>query len=85
MYCFDCLLERAGLGVQGVGYRYLNFGGKVVYLAGFSELLSLSEEGVVFRLKNRQSISIMGEKLNLKEMDTEMVMITGEIKSVEVK
>ena len=85
MYCFDCLLERAGVGIQSGSYRYLNFGGKVVYLAGFSELLSLTEEGVVFRLKNRQSIFVFGEKLNLKEMDAEIVMITGEIKSIEVK
>ncbi len=85
MYCFDCLLERVGLNAESVGYRYFNFGGKAMYLAGFKELLSLSEEEVVFRLKNRQSIYIVGERLFLKEMDTEMVMITGEINSVEVR
>ena len=85
MYSFDSLLDGSGLVSSGVQYRYMNFGGKAFYLAGFKEILLLSPECVVFRLKDRGQISISGENLSLQEMDTEMVMVTGVIRLVEVK
>ena len=85
MYKFDELLERAGLLSSSISYRYMNFGGKVVYLAGFKEILQLNSENIIFRLKDKGRISIMGEGLSIKEMDTEIVMVTGLIHTVEVQ
>ena len=85
MHSFDGLLDRVGILSASVDYRYFNFGGKALYLAGFSELLELSQEIVVFRLKGGKRITIKGYNLALSEMDKEIVIIVGKILIVEVQ
>lgn len=77
------LLERVSLGCEEIGYRYLNLGGKVLYLIGFKSVVKFSSEEITFRINNAIMITVKGVGLYIKEMDTTSAMICGEIKAVE--
>lgn len=77
------LLERVSLGSEEIGYRYLNLGGKVLYLIGFKSVVKFSSEEITFKINNATMIAVKGVGLYIKEMDATSAMICGEIKAVE--
>ena len=76
------LLSQISLSTENIGFRYLNLGGKVLYLIGFKSVLKFSSSDITFKIDNNTIISVIGENLYIKEMDTTSAMICGSIKSV---
>lgn len=66
-----------------VGFRYLNLGGKVVYIIGFKNILKFSSGEISFKINNSTIIAVKGNNLYIKEMDSNSAMVCGEITSIE--
>lgn len=77
------LLERISLTQEIVGFRYLNLGGKVVYIIGFKNILKFSSGEISFKINNSTIIAVKGNNLYIKEMDSNSAMVCGEITSIE--
>ena len=77
------LLSQISLTSENIGFRYLNLGGRVLYLIGFKSVIKFSGTVITFKIDNTTIISVIGENLYIKEMDTNSAMICGWIKSVE--
>ncbi len=65
------------------GYNLVNINGKCVYVEGHKGLISISDNLVMFRVKNK-IISVYGEDLKLKILSSATLSIAGEISKVEV-
>ncbi|MGN1227729.1 MAG: YabP/YqfC family sporulation protein [Christensenellales bacterium] len=78
------MLEKISFTGESVGYRYLNLGGKVLYLIGFKSVVKFSNVEITFKINNSTIISVKGANLYIKEMDTTSAMICGEISAVEL-
>ena len=64
-------------------YNIVNINGKAVYVEGQKGLISLMEDQIVFRVKNK-IVSVYGKDLKLKEMSLGILSISGEIDKIEV-
>lgn len=65
------------------GYNLVNINGKAIYVEGHKGLVSLSEETVRFKVKDK-IISVEGEFLKLKILSSVTLSITGEINSISI-
>ncbi len=65
------------------GYNLVNINGKAIYVEGHKGLVSLSEQMVKFRVKDK-IISVEGEDLKLKILSSVTLSITGEIKNINI-
>ena len=65
------------------GYNLVNINGKAVYVEGHKGLVSLSDESVRFRVKEK-IITISGKNLKLKIMSSVTMSVAGEIKTINI-
>lgn len=65
-------------------YNIVNMSGKAVYAEGQKGLLMLSDDQVMFKVKNK-IVSIYGKKLKLKDMTSQTLCVVGEIERIEVE
>lgn len=65
------------------GYNLVNINGKAVYVEGHRGLVSLSDEMVRVRVKEKV-ISISGKNLKLKIMSSVTLSVAGEIQSIAI-
>ena len=77
------LLSQISLTKENIGFRYLNLGGKVVYIIGFKSIIKFSATNITFKINNSCILSVSGENLYIQEMDTSSAMVCGQIKIVE--
>lgn len=71
------------LGVTLKEYRYINIGGKMVYLEGQKGIVTLNKEEVSFKL-HKKVCSIKGVDLYIKYYDSSTALVCGNIISVVV-
>lgn len=71
------------LGATLKEYKYINIGGKVVYIEGQKGILSFSKEQIDIKLK-KQTCAVKGTELFIKYYDTDTIIICGDIVSVVV-
>ncbi|MFQ6724354.1 MAG: YabP/YqfC family sporulation protein [Clostridia bacterium] len=71
------------LGVTLKEYRYINIGGKMVYLEGQSGILNLTREEISFKVR-KKVCSIKGSDLYVKYYDNSTALVCGSIVSVVV-
>lgn len=57
-------------------------GDYLLYMEGFSGIITLSQDSVVFRVKSGV-VSVFGENLSIKEMSPNTITVCGKIKQVE--
>lgn len=62
-------------------YKYINVGGNVIYVQGYKDILSFSEDEIVLKIKNGE-LKISGCNLNIKDLNINTITICGKIKSV---
>ena len=63
-------------------YQMVMVGDNFLYIEGHLGLMTLSNEIVVFKVKNGV-VTIIGEKLKVKDISDKTISIVGNIKSVE--
>ena len=71
------------MGVTLKEYKYINIGGKLVYIEGQKGLVNLSKEEISFRV-HKKVCSIKGSDLFIKYYDNSTAVICGSIVSVVV-
>jgi sporulation protein YqfC len=71
------------LGVTLKEYRYINIGGKMVYIEGQSGILNLTHDEISFRVR-KKTCTIKGSDLYIKYYDNCTALICGSIVSVVV-
>ena len=71
------------LGITLKEYRYINVGGKLVYVEGQNGILTLSRDEISFKLR-KKSCTIKGSDLYIKYYDTNTALVCGSIVSVVV-
>ena len=71
------------LGVTLKEYRYINIGGKMVYVEGQSGIVGLSKEEISFRV-HKKVCTIKGSDLYIKYYDNGTALVCGSIVSVVV-
>ena len=64
------------------GYKYVNLAGKLLYVQGYKDILSFSQEDVTLKLKDGE-LKIKGKNLNIKELNLNSIVIEGKIAIVE--
>lgn len=65
-------------------YRYLNIGGRAVYIEGQTGLVEFDEKTITFKVK-KQILAVVGTNLVIAEFDNSTAVVTGNIESVVVK
>lgn len=65
------------------GYNLVNVDGRVVYVEGHRGLVSLADEKVMFKVKDK-IITVTGKELKLKILSSVTLSITGEIESINL-
>ena len=75
--------ELSGLPINEAagGYKYINLGGRSVYVQNYKDVLSFSNEEIVLKLKDGE-LKIVGEDLNIKDLNLNSITIKGNILSV---
>lgn len=71
------------LGVTLKEYRYINIGGKMVYVEGQKGIQNLSKDEISFKL-NKKTCTIKGNDLYIKYYDNSTAVVCGSIVSVVV-
>ena len=71
------------LGLTLKEYRYINVGGKLLYIEGQNGILNLSKEEISFRLR-KKVITVKGSDLYIKYYDNSTAIVGGSIISVVV-
>ena len=71
------------LGVTLKEYRYINIGGKLVYIEGQCGILNLTKEEISFRVR-KKTCTIKGSELYIKYYDNCTAVVCGSIVSVVV-
>ncbi|MGN1222486.1 MAG: YabP/YqfC family sporulation protein [Christensenellales bacterium] len=63
-------------------FRYQVNSGKEIVVEGYKNLLLVSDEKIVLKVKNGE-INILGCNLCVKEFSAQTIMVKGEIRSIE--
>ena len=71
------------LGVTLKEYRYINIGGKLVYIEGQGGIVNLSKEEISFKVR-KKVCTIKGSDLYIKYYDNSTALVCGSIISVVV-
>ena len=71
------------LGITLKEYRYINIGGKMVYIEGQGGILNLSNEEISFKLR-KKTCTVKGCDLYVKYYDNSTALVCGSIVSVVV-
>ncbi len=69
---------------MSINYRTINIGGKLIYIEGIKNIVSLEVNEMQFQLK-KQLLKVAGKNLKVKYLDKTTCVIEGEIASTEVK
>ena len=80
----DELLDIAGISLDNIGYRYVNLGGRAVFVMGYNEILQFNNDWIILGLSKKRKIHIKGVDLSIKEMDKTSLLISGYVSVVEV-
>ena len=81
---FDFIDELKELKNNAVGYRYINYGGKLVIVQGYKDILFFDDTIVTLKLKTGE-LSVLGTKLVVTEFSTNSIKIVGNISKIEVE
>lgn len=81
---FDFIDELKELKNNAVGYRYINYGGKLVIVQGYKDILFFDDTTVTLKLKTGE-LSVLGTKLVVTEFSTNSIKIVGNISKIEVE
>jgi len=71
------------LGLTLKEYRYINIGGKMVYVEGQNGLINLSKDEIAFKV-HKKVCTIKGSDLYIKYYDNSTALVCGSIVSVVV-
>jgi len=71
------------LGVTLKEYRYINIGGKMVYVEGQKGISNLTRDEISFKV-NKKNCTIKGSDLYIKYYDNSTAIVCGSIVSVVV-
>ena len=63
-------------------FRYTNYGGKVVVIQGYKDVLFLDDTLVILKLKSGE-LSVNGTNLKIKDYTNNFVVLTGNILNIE--
>ena len=76
-------INEISLGKEVSGYKYVNLSGEKIFVQGFLSLLCFDDIKIVLKLKDGE-LEISGENLNIEELSTNSILVSGKIKSVKV-
>ena len=79
---FDFVDELKELKNIVTDYRYTNYGGKLVVVQGYKDILFYDENNITLKLKKGE-ISVLGTNLKIKDYTSNFVSIVGLISAVE--
>ncbi len=65
------------------GFRVINLSNKAVYIEGFTALIDVTNFEIGVKLK-KGVVKLLGDNLKVKNMNLQTIIITGDIKSVEI-
>lgn len=84
MFNFFNEIKSKFKGVQDVvlPYQSVMLGNFLLYVEGFSSLITYTKETIVFKVKSGV-ITVVGKDLQIKEMSPSIITITGQISQVE--
>ncbi len=71
------------LGITLKEYRYINIGGKMVYVEGQNGILNLTRDEISFKFR-KKTCTIKGSDLYIKYYDNSTAVVCGSIVSVAV-
>lgn len=81
---FSDIIAKIGLEESSVldGFRLVNFSNRAVYLEGFIKIVTFENTNISFKMK-KGILKINGEDLVIKNLNTNTVLVCGNIGQVE--
>ncbi len=81
---FSEMVEKSGIPMDTIlnGFRVVNLSNKMVYIEGFLKIVSFEGEFVNLKMK-KGMLKVVGENLKIKNLNTNTVLICGNVFSVE--
>lgn len=80
---FDFIDELNEIKNNAVGYRYINYGGKLVIVQGYKDILFFDDSTIILKLKVGE-LCVSGTNLVITEFSTNSIKIVGNIGKIEV-
>ena len=71
------------LSVINGGFRVINLSNKAVYIEGFTGLIDVDSSEIGIKLK-KGIIKLNGDNLKIKNMNTETLLVVGDIRQIEM-
>ena len=79
---FEFINELKELKQLETSYRYQNYGGKMLVIEGHKDILLMTDENIVLKLK-KGDLSIKGNNLFVSELGQNSIIIKGNIIDIE--
>ena len=81
-FVFEFINELKDLSKIETSYRYQNYGGKLLVVQGHKDILLMTGEQIVLKLK-KGDLSIKGNNLGVDELSPNSIIIKGSIINIE--
>ncbi len=84
-FLFDEISKMSGLPMDMInkGFRMINFSNRAVYIEGYTALIDAEPNEIGVKLK-KGIIKLNGDDLKIKNMNLDTLLVTGDIKQIEM-
>lgn len=79
---FDFINEFGEVKNNISGYRYQNYGGEIIIVQGYKDILFFDENSVILKLKTGE-LQVRGDNLKVNQFSPNSIVIKGKIVIVE--
>ena len=84
-FLLDEISKLSGLPIEMIngGFRLINFCNRAVYIEGYTALIDVNISEVAVKLK-KGLVKLNGDDLKIKNMTLDTLLVTGDIRQVEM-
>ena len=84
-FLLDEISKMSGLPLDMInkGFRIINFCNKAVYVEGYTALIDVNSNEIGIKLK-KGLIKLNGDDLKIKNMTLDTLLVTGDIRQIEM-
>ncbi len=76
-------LSGLPLDIINKGFRVINLSNRAVYVEGFTGLIDVDSQEIGIKLK-KGILKLNGDNLKIKNMNLETILVTGDIRMIEM-
>ncbi len=84
-FLLDEISKLSGLPLEMIngGFRFINFCNRAVYIEGYTALIDVNLNEIAIKLK-KGLVKLNGDDLKIKNMTLDTLLVTGDIRQIEM-